>query len=135
VGEGRLIGGNLTLLCALLGTRWEPDFTDRIILIEEVDEYPYKVDRMLSQLLLAGKLQNAAGVVFGDSPTCMYGAEGKPSLTLPEVLGDLLRPLGIPVLYGFPCGHTEYRATLPLGAAACLDAGAGTLTIREAALA
>jgi muramoyltetrapeptide carboxypeptidase len=135
VAEGWLIGGNLTLLTAMLGTPWGPDFTDRIVLIEEVDEYPYKVDRMLSQLLLAGKLQRAAGVLFGDSPTCMHGPEGKPSLTLLEVLDDLLRPLGIPVLYGFPCGHTEFRATLPFGVTARLDAGAGTLTILEPALA
>jgi muramoyltetrapeptide carboxypeptidase len=132
--EGRLIGGNLTLLTGLMGTPWEPDFTGRIVVIEEVDEYPYKVDRMLTQLLLGGKLRHAAGILFGDSPSCMYGAEGKPSLTLMEVLEDRLGPLGIPVLYGFPCGHTEYRATLPLGAAARLDAGAVSLTMLEGAL-
>lgn len=134
VAVGRLTGGNLTLLSALMGTPWEPDFEGRIVLIEDIDEAPYRVDRLLVQLLLAGKLQKAAGILFGDSPTCMYGPKERPSLTLLEVLEELLAPLGIPVLYGFPCGHTAYRATLPLGVLARLDAGAGTLTMLEAAL-
>lgn len=134
VAEGRLIGGNLTLIVSLLGTRWEPDFTGRIVLLEDVDEPPYRVDRMLVQLLLAGKLQRAAGIVFGDSPTCLHGPPGRPSLALPEVLSELLGPLGIPVLYGFPCGHGPHRATLPLGVHARLDAEAGTLTILEPAV-
>lgn len=133
VAEGRLIGGNLTLLTALMGTPWEPDFTGRVVLIEEIDEAPYRVDRMLMQLLLGRKLQGAAGIVFGDSPSCLFAPEGRPSLSLPEVLEDLLSPLSIPVLYGFPCGHTAYRATIPLGVPARLDAGRGTLTILEAA--
>lgn len=134
VAEGRLIGGNLTLIVSLLGTPWEPDFTGCIVLLEDVDEAPYRVDRMLVQLLLAGKLQGAAGILFGDSPTCMHGPPDRPSLTLPEVLTELLGPLGIPVLYGFPCGHGPHRATLPLGVRARLDAAGGTLTILEPAL-
>ncbi|HYG59774.1 MAG TPA: LD-carboxypeptidase [Symbiobacteriaceae bacterium] len=134
VAEGRLAGGNLSLLAALMGTPWEPDFAGRIVLLEDVDEAPYRVDRMLMHLLLAGKLQQAAGIVFGDSPSCMKGPEGKPSLTLAEVLEDHLGGLGIPVLYGFPCGHTGYRATIPLGVQARLDAGAGALTVLEGAL-
>lgn len=134
VAEGRLAGGNLSLVTALMGTPYEPDFTGRIVVLEEIDEYPYRVDRMLAQLLLGGKLQRAAAVLFGDSPSCLNGPEGRPSLTMMQVLEEFLSPLGIPVLYGFPCGHTGYRATLPLGAMARLDAGAGTLTILEAAL-
>jgi muramoyltetrapeptide carboxypeptidase len=132
--EGILFGGNLSLLAALMGTPWEPDFTERIVLLEDVDEAPYRVDRMLTQLLLGGKLQRAAGILFGDSPTCLTGPAGKPSLTLREVLDDHLAPLGIPVLYGFPCGHTGYRATLPLGVPVRLDAGSADLTVLEAAL-
>jgi muramoyltetrapeptide carboxypeptidase len=135
VAEGRLMGGNLSLLAALAGTPWEPDYEGRIVLLEDIDEAPYRVDRMLVQLLLSGKLQRAAGILFGDSPSCLCNPEGRPSLTLPEVLEDLLAPLGIPVLYGFPCGHTAYRATLPMGVQARLDATAGSLTILEAALA
>ncbi|MBP2019204.1 muramoyltetrapeptide carboxypeptidase [Symbiobacterium terraclitae] len=134
VAEGRLAGGNLTLIASLMGTRWEPDFTGCIVLLEDLDEAPYRVDRMLTQLLLAGKLQRAAGILFGDSPTCLQGPPDRPSLTLFEVLEDLLAPLGIPVLYGFPCGHGPHRATLPLGVRARLDAEGAVLTILESAL-
>ncbi len=135
VAEGLLTGGNLSLLCALMGTPYEPDFRGRILLLEEVDEAPYRVDRMLQQLLLAGKLQQAAGILFGDSPTCMAAPDGKGHpLTLTAVLSEWLAPLGIPVLYGFPCGHGPHRATLPLGVPVRLDAEAGSLTVLEAAL-
>jgi len=134
VAEGRLAGGNLSLLAALMGTPWEPDLAGRIVLIEDIGEAPYRIDRMLTTLLLAGKLQKAAGILFGDSPSCMHHPEGKPSLTMLEVFQELLEPLGIPVLYGFPCGHTAYRATLPLGVAVRLDASAGSVTVLEPAL-
>ncbi|HWI60680.1 MAG TPA: LD-carboxypeptidase, partial [Symbiobacteriaceae bacterium] len=134
VAEGSLVGGNLCLIAGLMGTPWEPDFTGRILLFEDVHEAPYRIDRMLVQFLLAGKLQKAAGILFGDSPSCMHHPEGKPSLTMLEVFQELLEPLGIPVLYGFPCGHTAYRATLPLGVNVRLDATAGRLTVLEPAL-
>ncbi len=134
VAEGLLFGGNLTLINALMGTRWEPDLTGKILMIEEVDEAPYRVDRLLTQLLLAGKLQRAAGILFGDSPSCMNGPLGRPSFSLIEVLIDRLKPLQIPVHYGFPSGHSDYRATLPLGAQARLDATTGSLTIMESHL-
>jgi len=132
--RGPLIGGNLSLLAATMGTPWEIDTRGQILLIEDVDEAPYRVDRMLTQLLQAGKLRDAVGILFGDSPTCEKGPEGKPSLTLFEVLEDLLVPLGLPLLYGFPCGHSAYRATLPLGVLAELDATGGSLRILEPAL-
>ncbi|HLN62110.1 MAG TPA: LD-carboxypeptidase, partial [Symbiobacteriaceae bacterium] len=134
VAEGRLVGGNLSLLAAMAGTPWAPDYTGRIVLIEDIDEFPYRMDRMLVQLLLASNLGKAAGILFGDSPTCLSGEEGKPSLSLMDVMQELLVPLGIPVLYGFPCGHTQYRATLPLGVTVRLDAGAAALTVLESAL-
>lgn len=133
VAEGRLAGGNLTLLTSLLGTPWEPDLSGRLLVLEEVDEEPYRVDRALTQLLLAGKLQGVRGIVFGDSSSCFQPSEGK-TWTLMDVLEDRLGPLGVPILYGFPCGHTEYRATLPLGAMARLDAGAASLTLLEPGL-
>jgi len=133
VANGRLIGGNLSLIVSMMGTRWEPDFTGRIVLLEDVDEAPYRVDRMLMQLLLAGKLQKAAGILFGFSPSCLHGSPNRPSLTLMEVLEELLAPLGIPVLYGFPSGHGSHRVTLPLGVMVKLDASAGRLIILESA--
>jgi muramoyltetrapeptide carboxypeptidase len=133
VARGRLVGGNLSLIAATLGTPWEIDTRGKIVLIEDVDEAPYRVDRMLVQLLQAGKLRDARGILFGDSPTCEKGPAGKPSLTLFEVFDDLLVPLRLPLLYGFPCGHSAYRATLPLGVEVELDAGTGTLKVLEAA--
>ena len=134
VADGRLVGGNLSLLASMAGTPWAPDYTGRIVFIEDIDEFPYRMDRMLVQLLLASNLGKAAGILFGDSPTCLSGEEGKPSLSLMDVMQELLVPLGIPVLYGFPCGHTQYRATLPLGVTVRLDAGAAALTVLESAL-
>lgn len=131
--RGRLVGGNLSLLAALAGTPWALDARGAILLLEDVAEAPYRVDRMLTQLLLSGALVGVAGIVFGDSPTCERIDDGRPSLMLHEVLEDRLGPLGVPLIYGFPCGHSPFRATLPLGLPAELDAGSGSLTLLEAA--
>jgi muramoyltetrapeptide carboxypeptidase len=135
IATGPLVGGNLSLLAATMGTPSEVDTRGRIVLIEDVHEAPYRIDRMLTQLLQAGKLRDAAGIVFGHSPTCEKAPDDRPSLTLRDVLDDLLVPLGLPLVYGFPCGHSPYRATLPLGVHAKLDADQGQITILEAALA
>jgi len=134
VARGPLVGGNLSLICSTLGTPWEIDTRAKIVLPEDVDEAPYRMDRMLGQLLQAGKLRDSAGILFGDSPTCEKATDGKPSLTLHEVLEELLVPLDLPLLYGFPCGHSAYRVTLPLGVQVELDAGRGRLTVLESAL-
>lgn len=131
--RGRLLGGNLELVTKNIGTRWQLDATGAILVLEEVDEAPYRCDRMLMQLKLAGLLDGVAGIVFGHSPTCEAAPDGRPSLSLLEVLEELLVPLGVPLLYGFPCGHSRYRATLPLGCLAELDADAGRLTVLEPA--
>jgi muramoyltetrapeptide carboxypeptidase len=130
---GTLVGGNLTLLAALCGTRWQPDARDCILLIEDTDEAPYRVDRMLTQLLLAGVFDGVRGMVFGDSPTC-EPREGDPRpVPLVEVIRDRLAPLAVPLIHGFPCGHSPIRAVLPLGIPVTLDADVGTLTVMEAA--
>ncbi|MBI3972802.1 MAG: LD-carboxypeptidase [Chloroflexi bacterium] len=132
--RGPLVGGNLSLLAALCGTPWALRARGAILLLEDVHEAPYRIDRMLVQLLQAGCLDGVAGVAFGNSPTCEHGDAGKPSLTLREVLQDLLVPLAVPVVYGWPFGHTQpYQWTLPLGAASELEAEAGTLTVLEPA--
>lgn len=129
--RGRLVGGNLTLLSALMGTPWEVDTEGAILLIEDVDEAPYRIDRMLTQLGQGGKLAKVAGVVFGFCTEC----EPKgPSFSLEEVLRDHLEPLPVPVVSGFAFGHIGLQHTLPLGLEAVLDADAGTLTIDEAAV-
>ncbi|MDR1570122.1 MAG: LD-carboxypeptidase [Oscillospiraceae bacterium] len=131
--EGELIGGNLSLICALLGTPYEPDTAGKILFIEEVGERVYSIDRMLTQLRLAGKLSECAGIVLGDFANCSGSMRGH-DLPLRQVFEDILAPCGKPILYGFSIGHCTPNVTLPLGARARLDADARTLTILEAAV-
>ncbi|HXG64920.1 MAG TPA: LD-carboxypeptidase [Blastocatellia bacterium] len=132
--SGPLIGGNLTLISTTLGTPYEIDTRGRILFLEDVDEEPYRIDRMLTQLRLAGKLDEAAGIVFGECENCRP-REYKPSFVLSyslgEVLDNLLGGLKIPVLYGLTVGHTDDQLTLPLGVTATLDADSGTLELKE----
>lgn len=132
---GQLAGGNLTLITATLGTRYEIDTRGKILFLEDVDEEPYSIDRMLTQLRLAGKLDEAAGIVFGECVSCAP-KDYKPSSVLPyslgEILDNILGSLKIPVLSGLTIGHTDDQLTLPLGVAATLDADKGILEIKEA---
>lgn len=131
--SGPLVGGNLSLITATMGTPFEIETAGSILLIEDVAEAPYRVDRMLTQLLLAGKLQQVRGIVFGEPVELEDPEADLPTLSIDEVLADRLGPLGIPVLVGFAAAHGFYRATLPLGVRVTLDADAGTLTFEEAA--
>lgn len=135
--RGPLIGGNLSLIAATMGTPFEIDTRGRILFVEDVEEQPYSIDRMLTQLRLAGKLEQAAGIVFGECKDCRPRdyqpsfVEG--SFTTPEVVDRILGDLRIPVLSGLTIGHTDDQLTLPVGVMAELDADKGTLTIDEAA--
>ncbi len=135
--SGKLIGGNLTLLTALLGTPFEPDFKDTILFLEETYEEPYDIDRMLTQLLLAGKLDQVSGIVFDRCPNCKP-ADYKPAFnvtfSLEEVLFDRLHKLGCPVLYGLNMGHEADKPTLPIGLKVSLDADLAILSIDEGAV-
>ncbi|HWR05300.1 LD-carboxypeptidase [Sporomusa sp.] len=130
--EGCLTGGNLSLISATLGTPYEIDTFGKILCLEDVGEAPYRIDRMLTQLLLAGKLQSAAGIVFDVCADCEIEAK-PPSFTVEEVLRDRLGGLGIPVLTNLYFGHTADKATLPLGIKATLRTEDGGLIITEAA--
>jgi muramoyltetrapeptide carboxypeptidase len=133
---GRLVGGNLTLLAGLMGTPHDLDTSGAILFLEDVGEQPYRIDRLLTQMKLGGKLQAAAGLVLGECSDC-GPSDYKPSFASPyslgETLDNLLGDLEIPVFYGLTIGHTSNQATLPLGVAASMDADAGTLHISEAA--
>jgi len=132
--RGRIVGGNLTLISATMGTPYEIDTKNKILLLEDTGEAPYRIDRMLVQLRLAGKLQEAAGIVFGTCTDCAPSRSSfELSLSLSEVLDELLGSLGKPVLAGLLFGHTKEKATIPIGVEAELDAGAKRLTILEAA--
>lgn len=131
--RGRIVGGNLSLIAALVGTPYEIDTSDAILVIEEVEEAPYRIDRMLTQLRLSGALSRAAGIVCGGWTNCDVAEDHiYAGLRLEDVLRDRLADLGIPVLMDLPIGHIDEQWTLPLGAGAELDAAAGTLTILDA---
>lgn len=125
--EGRLVGGNLSLITATLGTPYAIRAEGGVLLIEDVDERPYRVDRMMSHLRLAGVLDQVSGVVVGRF-TCNDPEE---QALQREVVLEYCRALGCPVVADFPCGHVADNATLPLGARVLLDADAGTLTVAE----
>ncbi|MEO9966850.1 MAG: LD-carboxypeptidase [Reichenbachiella sp.] len=132
--EGALVGGNLSLMCSLMGTPYDIDFTNKIVFIEDVGESPYRVDRMLTQLLNSGKLAQAKGIALG----VFNGCETKPddpdfalSTSLENVLKDRFGDLKIPVLYGLPVGHIDDNATLPLGVRAALDVEKASLRLLE----
>ncbi len=132
--EGVLVGGNLSLITSLCGTAYDVDLRDKLVFIEEVGEAPYRIDRMLTQLLLdPDKLPAAAGVVLGVFSDCEAKDEST-SLSLAQVLYDRLAGLGIPVLYGLSFGHIKQNATLPMGVRARLDADKKTFTLLEAAV-
>lgn len=124
--QGALTGGCLTLLRGLMGTPYEIDTRGKILFIEDVDEEPHNIDRMLCQLRLAGKLHQAAGIIFGASSGCRPGGSKRNTLTLNHSLEDVLRErlgdLGIPVVFGMRFGHTAEKITLPLGVRASLIA-------------
>jgi muramoyltetrapeptide carboxypeptidase len=129
--EGRLIGGNLTLVSTLMGTPYEPDFRDHIVFLEDVSEAPYRIDRMLTQLWLAGKLQHAAGIVFGKFTKT--DDDGN-TFSVEEVIHRRCAELGIPVIGGLMIGHIADKTTVPIGINARLDADAGSLELLEAAV-
>lgn len=133
VAEGPLVGGNLSLLCATLGTPYAVQAEGTILFLEEVGEPLYRMDRLLSQLRLAGVLRGVAGVAVGAFSECPdEGRPGMPS-TL-DLLADHLTGLGVPVAVGFPVGHVPDNWTLPLGVRARLDATGGALGLLEAAV-
>ncbi len=121
--EGHLIGGNLSLLAASVGTPDFPDLTGAVLLIEDIDEAPYRVDRMLTHLLRSGVLQGLAAVAVGQFTHCGEVA---------GVIAERLAPLAVPLLGGLPIGHGEQHLAVPLGTPAILDADAGTLTVTAA---
>jgi muramoyltetrapeptide carboxypeptidase len=125
---GTLLGGNLTMLCASIGTRDMPDLRGAILLLEDVDEPPYKVDRMLLHLRRAGCLDGLTAVAVGQFTNCADGW----SVTVAAVLAEHLGALGVPVLGGLPVGHGRDQLTVSLGVPATLDAAAGTLTVTPA---
>ena len=135
--HGRLIGGNLSLIAALMGTPYEIETRGAVLFSEEVDEAIYRVDRMLTQLRLAGKLREAAGIVFGECTDC-GNADCRPAfestLSVTEVLMSIVGQAGVPAFSGLTIGHTPEQLTLPEGIPATIDAERGEIVIEESAV-
>lgn len=136
-GKGRLVGGNLSIMVSLIGTEFDVDYSNKVIFIEEIGEEPYRIDRMLTQMIQAGKFTNAAGVMMGIFRKCEVKREDasfSKSFNLMEVLKDRLNGLKIPVVYGMSFGHVKDKFTIPFGALAELYADQQTFTLLEPAV-
>ncbi|MFW6358931.1 MAG: S66 peptidase family protein [Chroococcales cyanobacterium] len=131
---GNLIGGNLSVLTAMVGSSYLPNFNQGILFVEEIGEDVYRVDRMLTQLKLAGILDQLSGFIFASCRNCTAGEDGEPSLSLKQVLFDHIAPLRIPAWYGSMMGHIADKFTIPVGIVAEIDADRGTIQLLESAV-
>ncbi|HEY9634679.1 MAG TPA: LD-carboxypeptidase [Coleofasciculaceae cyanobacterium] len=138
--RGKLVGGNLSVLSAMVGSAYLPAWKDTILFLEDIGEEVYRIDRMLTQLKLAGILGQVAGFVFGQCTDCdritkeSSQKDGEESLTLAQVLSDHIRPLGIPAWNGSMIGHIKNKFTIPIGADVEIDASKGTIQLLESAV-
>lgn len=128
--QGRVIGGNLTLLCSTLGTKYEVNTDDKILFIEEVEEPPYKIDRMLTQLWLSGTLKKCKAVLLGQFTNCTLPHYER-SLTLEEVITDRIINFGIPTCSNFMSGHDNPKLTLPIGVKISLEPDSKCIKVLE----
>lgn len=131
VAEAAMMGGCLSLLVTTLGTPYEIDTAGKLLFIEDVDEKPYRIERMLTHLQMAGKLDRLCGLVFGDFTHC----EGEGPRGVRQVIGELFREAPYPVVMGMASGHGEENLALPFGVKMALDGGAGTLSLIESPVA
>jgi muramoyltetrapeptide carboxypeptidase len=135
VAEGRLAGGNLSMICAGLGTPFAPSYKGKILFFEDVGEKPYRLDRMLTQLWNAGVFAGVAGVAVGVNRDCDALIQAKEyQQSGAEVVKERLSGLRVPVVTGLPFGHVDLNATIPFGVRARLDADIGDLIITEPAV-
>lgn len=131
--KGTLVGGNLAVIAGIVGSSYLPDWKDKILFLEEAKEEPYRIDRMLTQLKLAGILDALSGFIFGKCVKC-EAEEPQKAFTFMEVIEQHIRPLGIPAFYGAMTGHIENKWTLPVGGAVSMNAETGTVTLAEPAV-
>jgi muramoyltetrapeptide carboxypeptidase len=129
--RGRLVGGNLTVMTTILGSPYLPDWENTILFTEDVHEDFYRIDRMLTQLKLAGVLGKIKGFVFGSCSECGPGDGNYGALTLEEIFADHIKPLGVPAWQGAMIGHSQPQWTLPEGVQVEIDADKGTLALLE----
>lgn len=132
--SGRLVGGNLSLIVSLIGTPYDFDSSGKLIFIEEIGEQPYRIDRMLTQMIEAGKFEKASGIILGEFIDCEPKKEDLNSFSLKEVLYKCLYNLNVPVIYGMSFGHIKNKLTLPIGINAELNSINQTITLLESAV-
>lgn len=131
---GRLLGGNLSLVVSALSTPFSPPYKGSILVLEEVDEAPHRVDRMLTQLLNSGVLRSVSGLALGRFTDCVPSDPAKPNLTIEQVIADVLAQTRRPATSNIQYGHCPKKLTIPLGVRARLDATKGALEILEGAV-
>ncbi|KAB3535435.1 LD-carboxypeptidase [Alkaliphilus pronyensis] len=129
---GEIVGGNLALVSSTMGTPYEINTKGKLLFLEEIGEEPYSVDRMLTQLALAGKLNDAEGIILGDWKDC-EPSKAKESLSLMEVFQEIIVPYNKPTIFDLKAGHCTPKLTIPFGVKATLNAEEGTLFLEEAA--
>lgn len=130
VAQGQLVGGNLSLVSALVGTPYKLETKNRILFLEDVGERPYRIDRMLSQMQLAGQLDQLNGVLLGQFTDCEPTKEGA-TWDIERVLRHYFEDLGVPVIMNFPAGHHHFNSIVPLGYRVELDAAQGEIRLLE----
>jgi muramoyltetrapeptide carboxypeptidase len=131
LARGKLLGGNLTVLAALAGTPWLPDFEGAILFLEDTGEAEYRIDRLFSQLALSGILGKVAGVAFGQCTRCSGGTPDYIGFTVPEILRSYLEPLNVPAVYGARIGHIADQLCLPAGATVQFDGESGGIRLLD----
>lgn len=134
VASGKIIGGNLSVICSLIGTQFFPELKDHILLLEDIAEKPYRVDRMLNQLRLNNIFKKVEGIILGRFVDCFEHDPAKKTLTLGEIMEDYLCDLKIPVIYSFPHGHIKEKVTIPFGIKVKLNASHGYVEYSENAV-
>ncbi len=133
IAKGQLIGGNLSLISALVGTEWDIDFDGKLLFIEDIGEAPYRVDRMLIQLDQSENFNKSKGILFGVFEDCKK-PDDEPSLELEEMFADNLKDVTVPVSYGFSFGHIKDQFTMPYGIKAKMNAEERSLEFLESAV-
>ena len=130
IASGILVGGNLTVISGLIGSDYLPDWKGKILFLEETKEEPYCIDRMLTQLKLAGVFKQLSGIAIGKFVKC-EAEEPQKAFTFMQVLEQHFKTLNIPVFYGLMTGHIENKLTLPVGAEVSVDSGSGIVKLLE----
>ncbi len=130
IASGDLYGGNLSVICGLVGSEYLPNWKGKILFLEDVMEEPYRVDRMLTQLKLAGVFDDVNGIILGNFRNCT-AEESSRSFTLDEVFRQHFESSNVPVFYGAQIGHVRNKFTVPIGVKVTMNADAGTLDLNE----